>query len=205
MILLDVPYMTQVDNSTRYHGQGYRQCNLTSQAMLLLYVQKKFNHEPNLIEQSVQNGMFEPESYYGKKLYERGLAEQGKPYDTTDNNAHTVCLREDFGLETEFCTSASLDMVRTIINHGYPVAAGVLYKTSGHWLAIVGYDDDEFIVNDPYGKRHGDRDYYLEIGGNAGKCDVYRYDTMAKIWGGANGGWIRIPRSFQGQELTTGV
>lgn len=193
MNLLDVPYFWQRDNEPGFQGVGDIQCNLTSQAMLLQYVQDKHNYKPSLKDTAKSLGI-QPEEVYARELTALG-------YKTQDNYGHTVALRR-FKLNTEFITRATFNDVKNIIDKGYPVPTGVEYKSWGHWVVIIGYNSHGFVVHDPYGSRAAHHDYYLDRSAKAGKADFYRYGTMRKIWGATeSSGWIRVPKSFSGKTL----
>jgi uncharacterized protein YvpB len=177
-VKLSVPYYYQVDNNTDYFGTGYRQCNLTAHAMMVAYLQ------PEFVKRSVANGFDEPESYYGSKLYKYG--------DTTDHNAHTQCLRHEFRIESRWCTQLSKSEIISQIDNKYPVPAGVIYKSSGHIVLIVGYTDDGFLIHDPYGTRDGSADIYAV--GVGGSYDFYSWGLLNKVYFDApgEGGWGRL-------------
>ena len=84
---LDVPYFSQLDNSTLLFGAGSRQCNLTSCSMFLAAL------KPQLVKESKIENYEEFESFYGETLVKYG--------DTNDHDAQTKALR-DLGVETYF-------------------------------------------------------------------------------------------------------
>ena len=84
---LNVPYFSQLDNSTLLFGAGSRQCNLTSCSMFLAAL------KPQLVKESKIENYEEFESFYGETLVKYG--------DTNDHDAQTKALR-DLGVETYF-------------------------------------------------------------------------------------------------------
>ena len=178
LVKLEVPHYSQIDNDTNYFGTGYRQCNLTTHAMALAFL------NPHFVARSIQNGYREPESYYGSKLQSYG--------DTTDHNAHTQCLRYDFGLESYWSTSLSRAEICMQLDSGLPVPAGVIYKSSGHIILFVGYNNDGLLVHDPYGTRDGAANIYAV--GVGGAYDFYSWHLLADIYFDSHGegGWGRM-------------
>lgn len=179
-VKLAVPYYSQLNNDTDYFGAGERQCNLTTHAMLVSYLQ------PDFAKRSARNGFSEPESYYGSKLQKYG--------DTTDHNAHTECLRRDFGIDSYWTTKLSKSEIISELDKSIPVPAGVSYKSSGHILLFVGYTQDGLLVHDPYGTRDGSADIYAV--GVGGEYDFYSWGLLNKVYFDApgEGGWGRIIR-----------
>ncbi|MGD1705202.1 C39 family peptidase [Dapis sp. BLCC M229] len=177
---LDVPYFSQLDNDTLYFGPGSRQVNLTSCAMFLAAL------KPQLMEESKIKNFKEFESYYGETLAKYG--------DTTDHDAQTKALK-DFGVETYFSYTLSLDDLMLCLKAGYPAVLGVAYKTSGHMVVATGFDLDkeQIFVHDPYGIRYGSSNNY-DVGAH-GAYDTYSFDTLQQIWldMGSEAGWGRIP------------
>jgi hypothetical protein len=187
---LDVRYFSQVDNYSGYFGPGTRQCNLTACAMFAEHLLEKFGKK-TLSQRAEDDGLQEPEDYYGKILNKYG--------DTIDHGAQTKALR-DLGIDSYF--SYTLDVPEAIhsLENGYPVVLGVTYKVSGHMILLVGYDraKREFYVHDPYGSRAGIADYYAVVGGDSGKYDVYTQESLEAIWG--DSGWGRIPVAVGGRS-----
>lgn len=194
-VILNVPYYSQLDNSTTYHGPGSRQCNLTSHAMAVEFILKDRSMQ-TLSAIARQNNETEPESVYGKILDEWG--------DTTDHNAHTQALRK-LKLDSYWSTSLEIDDIVASIDKRLPMPLGVEYGDSGHIICAVGYNLERKIIyiNDPYGARAGSQNYYAVTGGGSGKFDTYSFDTMRKIWVKYGDGWGRVFTSISG--VATGL
>lgn len=179
LLKMNVPYYTQHDNNTEYFGPGYRQCNLSCNAMYLAYL------KPIVQEHAKQKGFETVEDYYGFKLNKYG--------DTTDHQAHTKALG-DFGVETYFSYSLSLEDLLKSLEKKIPMVMGVKYKIGGHMIIATGYNKDKecIYVHDPYGVRFGSSDMY-EVGAN-GAYDEYSYDLLKHIWVdmGDEAGWGRV-------------
>lgn len=192
-IKLPVVYRNQIDNSTNLFGTGYRQCNLTSNAMMLDYLLGKYGHE-TLAEMAVKGGYREAESVYAQVLRKYG--------DTIYHEAQTKALRE-FGVESYMSTTLSVSDLITCLEFGTPVVVSVDYKSSGHVILIVGCNSEKrfFWVHDPYGCRAGSANYYPFRGRDYGKYDTYSYNLMQRIWGDMGGkdkGWGRVVTSVKG-------
>lgn len=185
-VKLDVPYFNQVDNSTNLFGTGHRQCNLTANAMALEFLLEKYGQE-TLSQKAVKGGFREPESVYAQVLKKYG--------DTIFHEAQTKALR-DFGVQSYFSSTLSMADAIACLKAGFPVPVSIAYKSSGHIILLVGFDDEQsfFWVHDPYGSRAGSANYYSKIGGDAGKYDKYSFDTMSAIWRN----WGRVFTSVAG-------
>lgn len=183
-VLLNVPYFSQLDNSTEYHGPGSRQCNLTSNAMAIEFILKDRSMQ-TLTAIASQKGFQEPESVYGEILNRYG--------DTTDHNANTSAL-SSLGLDSVWSTQLQISDIVASIDKRLPMPIGMIYKSSGHIVCAVGYNLEREIIyiNDPYGARAGSQDYYAVIGNGAGKFDTYTFATMRKLWADPSDGWGRL-------------
>jgi uncharacterized protein YvpB len=194
-IKLDVTYRTQIDNSTNLFGTGYRQCNLTSNAMALDYLLEK-SGKKNLDTLAKEGGYREAESVYAQVLKKYG--------DTIYHDAHTRALQE-FGIESYFSTTMSISDLIECLSCRVPVPLGVSYKSSGHIVLCVGYEPIKkfFWIHDPYGCRSGSANCYAMIGGVAGEYDKYSLDVMREVWGDVGNkesGWGRVFTNVKGVE-----
>jgi uncharacterized protein YvpB len=181
-VLLNVPHYDQNDNDNHLHGPGWRQCNLTSHAMALDYLTGG-----DLSRLAKKNGMNEAESYYGFHLNKYG--------DTINHDAHTQVLTNFFKIPNYWKRDGSCRDLRKQLDLGKPVPIGVHYKSSGHIICVIGYDDVKkvFYVNDPYGVRAGASNQYHTIGGYSGACDTYSYSLMVRLFcSNKNDGWMRV-------------
>ena len=184
-VKLDVPYFSQIDNSQDKFGGGFRQCNVTSNAMLA-----DFLLDGELTKKAKELNMKEAEDYYDDFVFKYG--------DTTNHHAQTEALR-DLGIESEWVTwKLSQDDLRRSLDKGIPVVIGVKYKVSGHIVIVVGEDEAKggFLVHDPFGIRQGASDNY-QVGKNAA-YDLYIYSTLKQIFDPADNGWGRIVKSVRG-------
>lgn len=178
--LLDVPFNDQNDNSNEYHGEGYRQCNATSNAMLL-----EFYNPPEWQAYKKANPDLDFANIYGKALARFG--------DSTDHDANTACLAW-LGLETAFIRNGSLEGMARSLYLGKPVVVGTKYKVSGHIKIVIGRTPTHVIAHDPYGVRNGCSDSWVSIGNDTGAYDTlsYRWLNQCVFDLGRNAGWMRI-------------
>lgn len=134
--LLKVPYFSQRDSTVA--GQASRMCFSSSCAMLLAYL------KPGAISGAAADDQ------YLKRVLTFG--------DTTDAGAQLKALAS-YGIKARFVQNASFDTLEQQLRLGRPVACGFLHhgpvtkpSGGGHWLAVIGFTDKAFIVNDPWGE-----------------------------------------------------
>ena len=178
-VKLDVKYRYQNDNSASTgHGQGWRQCNLTSCAMLADAARLKHGFV-GLDELASMNGFSQGEDYYASIV--------ARYSDTIFHNGQTKALK-DLRVISEY-VGMDDKAIKNQLEDGYPVVAGVKYKSGGHIVCIVGYDSHGYWVHDPYGSRHGSSNSYT-INSTAGAYDKYSYSL-----------WNRV-RDWMGRKVT---
>jgi lysozyme len=156
VILLNVPYFTQLDSRTSH---GTRMCFSSTCAMAAEFL------KPGCLSPVVDNV---DDYYMTKYVFKYG--------DTTNPNAQVSALG-DLGIHAVFKNKLSREDVISQLKKGYPVPVGYLHKGyvssptgSGHWCLIVGIDlaNKQYIVNDPWG------DCDLVHGGMLGSQNGYR-------------------------------
>lgn len=194
LVIPGVPYFAQLDSNS----QGYRQCFSHSVFMAIATL------KPSLISHAKECGFSQPENYYLSKLEKHG--------DTTDNQAHIRCLKQDFNIDAYFTMTASPKDLQSAIALNVPVPIGVAYKASGHWILLKGIKDGNYIVNDPFGSRAGAANYYAVQScdrGRQGENDVYSPAVMDQVfWDGRQNierdcGWAVFITAIDGKP--TGV
>jgi hypothetical protein len=139
---LDVPYFYQYDN--RYEPSAT--CGVTSTAMVINWWQP---------------GRVSPDDLY---LY-YGKAQAQSPSGVTS-------IYQSEGLYGTWTQTGTRAQIRAHLDEGRPVVAHGFWTSAGHITAIVGYDDQGWIVNDPagdwevcYGCGGGDHVRYAFSGG----------------------------------------
>ena len=118
---LDVPYYYQYDN--RYEPSAT--CGITSAAMLL--------------------GWWDAGAPTPDELY----LEYGKSQGQSPSGL--AQLYQWQGLQARYTTTGSRDEIRQHLDAGRPVIVHGWWTGAGHITVIVGYDDTDWIVNDPAG------------------------------------------------------
>jgi Peptidase_C39 like family len=126
---LDVPYKSQRDNLLNPDGA----CNVTSLAMCLAF----FGLGP-----SGEYGQLEDELYdYAER---KGLSRHD-PHDLAQ-------IVQAYGYRDKFRTDATFAQVKEWLCDGKPAVVHGYFTDFGHILVLTGYDDQGFIVNDPFGE-----------------------------------------------------
>ena len=169
---LDVPWFDQL---LMNDGAGWRDCFSASSAMLAAY----WGKEP------------------GEDQYNAVRQRYG---DSTSSEAQLAALRS-LGLQAQFGTDGSFDLLRREIDAGRPVAVGWLHhgppsapSGGGHWTVVIGYDATGVIMNDPNGSCD------LVNGGYPSNHNGARQHYSFANWGprwlvGGSGGWYLTCRA----------
>lgn len=168
--LRNFPYFYQQNNGP----EGYRQCQSSSIAMVLKYLDVK--------------GINDDVDY---------LPYVNKYGDTTTKLAHCGALK-DLNVEATFKQNLDAQDVKDQIDKGLPVVAGILHhgtpddpKGSGHYVVITGYSDTHWLVQDPYGELDLVSGTWEQTSPTAGKNQKYSFKNMDPRFfvGGKSNGW----------------
>jgi GH24 family phage-related lysozyme (muramidase) len=163
---LPVPWFDQL---LMGDGQGWRDCFTASSAMLAAY----WGKEPN-------------EDSYNRVRQCYG--------DSTSSEAQLQALRS-LGLQAQFATDGTFELLQREIDAGRPVAVGWLHhgpasapSGGGHWTVVIGYDATGVIMNDPNGNCD------LVNGGYPSNHDGAHQHYSFRNWGprwrvNGTGGW----------------
>jgi hypothetical protein len=129
---LNVEYFYQRDSKT---GHGERSCQSSAIAMAVEYI------DPNII--------------YDDDEYLRIVFKYG---DTVSQMAQKAAM-DSIGIKNQFRMNGSEKDLINILDRGYPIPIGILHKGSvnapsggGHWITLIGYDQNSFFVHDPFGE-----------------------------------------------------
>lgn len=155
-VKLKVGWRSQLDNSY----EPYSTCNVTSVAMCLDYFG---------IRSQDPDEQLEDELY----LYcqNNGL-DKHSPTDLAQ-------LVRDYGCHDDFQKNANWQDVKTWLAKGNPAIVHGFFTGSGHIIAIIGFNAQGFIVNDPYGEWfESGYDTYASGGGL-----IYSYEMMDRLCG----------------------
>lgn len=128
-VKIPVPYKSQLDNS--YNPTG--SCNVTALAMCLAYLQ---------IPRKSDRGQYEDELY--EYAIDRGLSRHD-PYDLAR-------IVRDYGAKDDFKEGGTIDGCKEWLAGENPAIIHGYFTSFGHIVVLIGYDQDGFIVHDPYGE-----------------------------------------------------
>lgn len=128
-VKLNIPYKSQRDNFNNPDGS----CNVTSIAMCLEFLS---------VRRHQSTGQFEDE------LYEYALDHSLSRHDPYD----LAKIVQDYGAQDHFDKHATMDRVKDWLAAGKPIVTHGYFTTFGHIVVLTGYDDQGFIVHDPYGE-----------------------------------------------------
>lgn len=168
--LRNFPYFYQQNNGP----EGYRQCQTSSIAMVLKYLDVK--------------GINDDTDY---------LAYVNKYGDTTGRDPHLHALK-DLHVEANFRQNLDAQDVKEEIDKGLPVVAGILHHGTidhpvggGHFLVISGYSDTHWLVQDPYGELDLITGTWEQTSPTSGKNQKYSFKNMDPRFfvGGKSNGW----------------
>jgi putative chitinase len=133
-VLPDFPYFSQHDNENNPGGS----CNVTSMAMGLYYLGIRGDDSYPQLEDQLYD-----------RCEQRGLSR----HDALSLKA----LVETYpGCKDDYTSNGSLADIRKAIDEGKPCVVHGYFTGFGHIVAVKGYDDKGFIVNDPWGEFHWD-------------------------------------------------
>jgi hypothetical protein len=169
---LDVPYFYQRDSKT---GHGERSCQSSALAMIVEYINP---------------GLIDDDDDYLNIVFRYG--------DTISQSAQTKAL-DSLGLKNNFSQNGSEADLLKILDAGCPVAVGILHKDNisnpsggGHWVTVIGYDQEYYHVHDPFGELDLINGGYPKNSPTDGKNQRYSRKNLNKRWLIANDhdGWF---------------
>jgi len=131
-VKLKIPYKSQLDNE--YNPTG--SCNVTSIAMCLQFLGAKGKSAYRQFPQ------FEDELY--EYALDQGLSRHN-PYDLAK-------IVRDYGYQDYFTESATIEDVQDWLASGNPAVTHGYFTSFGHVIVFAGYNENNFIVHDPYGE-----------------------------------------------------
>lgn len=160
MINLKLPYLSQLDNALNPYGS----CNVTSIAMVLEYYRIPRNAAYS------QYFQFEDELYEFCDI--NGL-NRHSPYDLRD----LFNLYADGKAEDNFSFSASIEQCQKFLEAGNPLVFHGYFTRFGHIIAVRGFNETGFFVNDPYGEWFS-TGYRTDL---SGENLHYSYDLIRRL------------------------
>lgn len=161
---LNVPYFSQRDNPRFY----WSTCNVTSIAMVMYYygVRSKWGGQ---LEDELLQWCFN----YG------GTGSQ------TDHNVLSALIRA-YGFKTSFSTTRYWSDLKNELINRRPVVIGVDTTPSGHIITVIGYNNQGYIVNDPWG------DAYTGYSNSEGRRIIYSSGYMDQVAGPDGSIWAHF-------------
>jgi len=132
--VIPVPYFCQLNMDD---GSGWRDCFSTTAAMLAAW-----------------KGKVSPDTH-GENAYNHVRQKHG---DSTVAGAQVAALAE-LGLKANYATNGTRAKLVNMLGQGIPVGTGILHhgmssspSGGGHWMLIVGCDENGVIALDPFGE-----------------------------------------------------
>ena len=181
-LLQPFTFFDQKDNGP----EGWRQCQTTSLAMCLRYIQDHKNYQFSIPINDDKDYLAVVESIHGG--------------DTTLQATHKKALAK-IGAPGRFITNASAEVIKAEIDKGYPVAVGYLHdghvsspSGSGHYCVIHGYNANSWATQDPYGDPDLINGGWISSGIGCGQNQSYSFQNFdPRLFVNApNDGWIWV-------------
>jgi uncharacterized protein YvpB len=163
---LNVPYFSQRDNPRL----SWATCNVTSIAMVMYYYGVRSKHGGQLEDELLQWCL----DRYG----------QGSQTD----NAVLSQLIKAYGFETSFSTTRKWSEVKSELMNGRPVVLGGLFTHGGHIVTVIGFNEQGYLVNDPWG------DAISGYTNTEGRRRLYSYAYCDRVAGPDGGVWAHFTR-----------
>jgi len=177
-IKLNVPYQSQRDN----YRDASRTCFSSSCAMLVMFLKP---------------GAIKNDNDYVAEVFKRG--------DSTDASVQLQTLKH-FGIKADFKQNGSQSRLKEQLRKKIPAPCGILHHGpghaptgGGHWICVVGYQDDKaypgggyYWVHDPWGEIDNATGTYITT---VGEYRKYSYLLMDQRWTAGtadqDGWWIQ--------------
>ncbi|MFM7602172.1 MAG: C39 family peptidase [Pseudanabaena sp.] len=128
--VLGVPYFSQLDNPR----DPFVTCNVTSIAMVLAFHGRRSRNPRQQLED---------------ELYQWVIDRYGRQART--DNAVLQKLYQAYGFGGGFSTSRTWAQIKQELIENRPVVIGGYFTHGGHIICIIGFDEQGYIVHDPYG------------------------------------------------------
>lgn len=158
MTKLQVPYFSQRDN----YRDSWRTCFSSSSAMAL---------------KSVMSEAISGDDEYIETVFSIG--------DTTQAWVQVSALAK-YGVKALFRQTGSDQDIKKNIDRGIAVPVGILHQGpehapsgGGHWVCVIGYNEDGFIVHDPWGYLDHKSGKYTSTDGDS---VLYSYEMFDRRW-----------------------
>ena len=171
--VLDIKQNDQIDNKQLGRIKASWQCGYTSAAMLLSSVMEEAKTD-QFIEELVI--LFDDDYIKNKSNTRNGAFLAKYP-----EHLNSILKKKNINKKVVFMPhSGGNNHIIQAINNGSPVMCSTMITKEGHYVLIIGYDDDRkvWIVNDPYGHFSFAESKYKLIGKNSGAGVEYPYTLL---------------------------
>ena len=173
--VLEVPFLSQVDNDSSSHTSWYQECGFCAMGMVLVYLG------------------IEGKTKGGRQLEDHLADEYGTRFGDSNRGAPLLMAKHfaDYGVVDHAKYSGTVAEIRASIDRGLPVILHTDLTASGHIIIIVGYDDEKgvWIVHDPYGEYYASG-YDVKV--SEGKFEEYSYSLLDDKAGPDGNYWVHL-------------
>lgn len=171
--VLDIKQNDQIDNKQLGRIKASWQCGYTAAAMLLSSIIEEAKTD-KFIEELV---ILFDDDYIKNKSNTRNGAFLAKYPD----HLSSILKKRNINKKVVFMPhSGGNNHIIQAINNGSPVMCSTMITNEGHYVLIIGYDEDRkvWIVNDPYGHYSFAESKYKIVGKNSGAGVEYPYTLL---------------------------
>lgn len=171
--ILDIKQNDQIDNKQLGRIKASWQCGYTAAAMLLSSVVQEASKDEFISELII---LMDDEYIKNKSNTRNGAFLARYP-----DHISTILKSKNINKKVRFVPHSgnNSDIIKAI-NSGSPVMCSTMITDEGHYILIIGYDEDRktWIVNDPYGQYSFSESKYIRIGKNSGSQVEYPYSLL---------------------------
>jgi uncharacterized protein YvpB len=171
--VLDVKQNDQIDNKQLGRIKASWQCGYTAAAMLLSSLFEEANTDEFIAELVI---LMDDEYIKNKSNTRNGAFLARYP-----DHINSILKKRSINKKVVFMPhSGGNNHIIQAINNGSPVMCSTMITNEGHYVLIIGYDEDRkvWIVNDPYGHYSFAESKYKIIGKNSGAGVEYPYTLL---------------------------
>jgi uncharacterized protein YvpB len=170
---LDVKQNDQINNKQLGRIKGSWQCGYTSAAMVLSSV-----YEPAKSDDFIVDLILTMDRAY---VENKSDTRNGAFLARYPEYLNAILKKNNINKKVKFLphSGTNTDIIAAI-NSGSPVMCSTMITNEGHYVLIIGYDEDRkvWIVNDPYGHYSFAESKYKIIGKNSGAGVEYPYTLL---------------------------
>jgi hypothetical protein len=171
--ILEIQQNDQIDNKLLGRIKPSGQCGYTAAAMLLSSVYDKAKTDEFIVELILTID----KAFIDNKSDVRNGAFLAKYPDYLN----AILKKNNIPKKTKFLAHSGTNQdIINAIDKGSPVMCSTMITKDGHYICIIGYDNDRkvWIVNDPFGHYSFADSRYAIIGKNSGSKVEYPYTLL---------------------------